>query len=246
MRIGKVVGIIQARVGSTRLPNKVIRRLGDKTLLDILLGRLLRSESMDQVVVATTTKEGDRAIEGIASNRGFEVFRGSERDVLDRYYNAAKKYEAQIIVRITADNPLTDISLIDSQVRLLIERAYDYVTTKTILGLGSEVFTFDALQKAWESAGYEYQREHVTPYIYENPSQFRIGRFDPPPLLDRDDIRLTVDTAEDFELYQRLQERFGDLSGVEMQEILEFLEDNPDVKSINTMVRQKDYREVEG
>jgi len=242
----KVVGIIQARTGSTRLRNKVIMRLGDKTILEILLNRLVNSKTLDKIVVATTTKKEDNVIENIALNNGFDVFRGSEKDVLDRYYNAAKKYKADVIVRITADNPLTDVDLLDTQMRLLMKKNYDYISPKkVILGLGCEAFTFDALEKAWKNAKEKYQREHVTPYIYENPEIFNIGYVNTPEFLKRNDIRLTIDTIEDFRLYQEIYNHFGDLINIDIENIIKFLDENPHIKKINILVNQKNYREGE-
>lgn len=221
-------------------------KLGNKTILEILLTRLTTSRTLDKIVVATTTKKEDDIIEKIVLNNGFEVFRGSERDVLDRYYNATREYNADVIVRITADNPLTDINLLDFQVELLAKTDYDYVTPKEIiLGLGSEALTFDALKKAWENAEEPYQREHVTPYIYEHPEIFKIKYVTPTDFLRRKDIRLTVDTIEDFKLYQELYNHFGNLINVNIKDIIEFLDSNPQVRMINAHIRQKYYREVE-
>ena len=245
-KMTNIVGIVQARLGSTRLPNKVIKKLGNKTILEILLNRLIKSKTISRIVIATTTKKEDDIIEKIALNSGFEVFRGSEKDVLDRFYNAAREYNAGIIVRITADNPLTDVDLIDSQVEFLIEGGYDYVTAKgIILGLGSEVFTLNTLKKAWENAKEKYLREHVTPYIYENPEMFKLGYVDPPDFLKREDIRLTIDTIEDFKLYQMLYHYFRNLVNVDIREVIKFLDENPNIKEINKAIRQKNYEEVE-
>ncbi len=240
------MGIIQARTRSKRLRNKVMMKLGNKTILEILLTRLTTSRTLDKIVVATTTKKEDDIIEKIVLNNGFEIFRGSERDVLDRYYNATREYNADIVVRITADNPLTDINLLDFQVELLAKANYDYVAPKEIiLGLGSEALTFDALKKAWENAEEPYQREHVTPYIYEHPEIFKIKYVTPTDFLRRKDIRLTVDTIEDFKLYQELYNHFGNLINVNIKDIIEFLDSNPQVRMINAHIRQKCYREVE-
>ena len=240
----RVVGIIQARTGSTRLRNKVIMKLGNKTILEILLNRLTASGALDRIVVATTTEKEDDIIENIVLSGGFEVFRGSEEDVLDRYYNAAKKYKADIIVRITADNPLTDIDLLDAQTKTLVSEKYDYISPKdAILGLGCETFKFDALEKAWNNAREQYQREHVTPYIYENPEVFNIGHVNIPDFLKRNDIRLTIDTIEDFKLFQEIYNHFGDLINISIRDIIKFLDEKSHIKKINIFVKQKNYKE---
>ncbi|CAB3290121.1 Spore coat polysaccharide biosynthesis protein spsF [Methanocaldococcus lauensis] len=242
----KVLGIIQARTGSKRLKNKVLMKLGDKCILEILLERLKKSKKLDDIIVATTIKKEDNAIEELCNKLRIKVFRGSEKDVLDRFYKASKLHNGEVIVRITGDNPLTSIELLDKQVDYLLKNKCDYVSTKNIiLGLGCEVFTFEALETAWKNAEKKYQREHVTPYIYENPNLFKIFYLDPPEFLKRNDIRLTIDTMEDFKLYLELQKHFPDLINVDINEIIDFLDKNPKIKSINLNVKQKSYKEVE-
>lgn len=242
----RVVGIVQARTGSKRLRNKTVLSLGSRTILGILLERISASKIMDQVVVATTTQQRDDIVERIALECGFQIFRGSEDDVLDRYYNAARTFAAGVIVRITADNPLTDAGLADSQVRHLIENDCDYVTTRNVLlGVGSEAVSFRSLQEAWRSANQRYQREHVTPYIYENADQFKVRYMTPPAFLKQQwGIRLTIDTNQDLELYAALQNYFGDLVPVDIRDVVSFLTRTPEIREINMSVRQKDYREL--
>lgn len=220
-------------------------KLGDRCILEILLERLKKSKKLDDIIVATTIKKEDNAIVELCNSLGVNVFRGSEKDVLDRFYNASKFYSGDVIVRITGDNPLTSIELIDKQVEYLLKNNFDYVSTKNIiLGLSSEVFTFDALEKAWKNAKEKYQREHVTPYIYENPNLFKVFYLEPPEYLKREGIRLTIDTIKDFKLYLELQKHF-DLINVDIRQIIDFLDKNPQIKNINSNVRQKSYREVE-
>lgn len=128
----KIIGIIQARTGSKRLKNKVLLKLGDRCILEILLERLKKSKKLDDIIVATTIKKEDNAIVELCNSLGVNVFRGSEKDVLDRFYNASKFYSGDVIVRITGDNPLTSIELIDKQVEYLLKNNFDYVSTKIL------------------------------------------------------------------------------------------------------------------
>jgi len=241
----KVIGVVQARTGSKRLKNKVLMKLNNKSILNILLERLKKSKKLDDIIVATTIKKEDDAIEKLCNYLDINVFRGSEKDVLDRFYNASKIYNGEIVVRITGDNPLTSIELIDKQVEYLLKNKFEYISTKNIiLGLGSEVITYDVLETAWKNAKEKYQREHVTPYIYENPNLFKIFYLEPPKCLKRKDIRLTIDTIEDFKLYLELQKHF-DLVNINIKEIIDFLDKNPQIKNINLDIIQKSYKEVE-
>jgi spore coat polysaccharide biosynthesis protein SpsF len=238
------VAIIQARMGSTRLPGKILRKLGDKSILEILIERTRKSKTIDSIVVATTTDKKDDIIVELSEKLGVKCYRGDEENALDRYLKAASLCKADVIVRITADNPLTDIDFIDSGVEYLIRDNYDFVVPKNIiLGLGSGVFTFNTLEETWEHAEKYYQREHVTPYIYEHPETFKIKHVEPAIFLKRNDIRLTIDTMEDLTLYQELHNHFGDLANVDVKEIVMFLDKNPHVKEINVNVRQKHYKE---
>jgi spore coat polysaccharide biosynthesis protein SpsF len=239
-----VVAIIQARMGSTRLPGKVLMKLSGRTILEILIERLKKAQGFSNIIVATSDHYKDQPIIDTARNLGVDAFAGSEEDVLGRFYRAAVAYDAQIVVRITADNPLTDLSLLNL---LLEERALqslDYIRPDdVILGIGSEVFTFESLEIAWKNSTKPYEREHVTPYIYENPSRFRIAMLSPPLKLARKDVRLTIDTSDDLKLFTHLANHFGDLVNVEMDDVLRFLDMNPSIKNTNINVKQKHYRE---
>nr|WP_321496409.1 glycosyltransferase family protein [uncultured Methanolobus sp.] len=240
-----VVGIIQARTGSTRLPGKVVKKIGDATILEILLTRLKNVTALDEIVVATTTRKEDDIIEELSLQNDVNVFRGSENNVLDRYYKAAEKYNADIIVRITSDNPLVSLDLISYQVDYLIRENCDYVNSKgIILGTGVETFSFESLKAAWENARNEYETEHVTPYIYEHENIFKIKNVSQLKFLERNDIRLTIDTQEDFDIYLQLEKVFGDLTKPTLCEIVEHLDKNKDMKSINQNIVQKNYRDT--
>jgi len=239
-----IAGIIQARTGSTRLPGKVVKKIGNKTVLEILLCRVKNLKFFNKLIVATTTKREDDIIETISLQNAVQIFRGSEENVLDRYYQAAKEYNADIIVRITADNPLVSLDLIAFQVDHLIKHDCDYVSSKgIIIGTGSEVFNFRSLKRSWELGKEKYHIEHVTPYIYENKESFKVKYVSPIKALEREDIRLTIDTKEDFRLYLKLNEAFGDLSYTDIIEIIDYLDEHPDIKEINQNVKQKNYRD---
>jgi Spore coat polysaccharide biosynthesis protein F, CMP-KDO synthetase homolog len=239
-----IIGIVQARTGSTRLPNKVIKKIGNKTILETLLCRIEKENLLSNLIVATTTKKEDDIIEIISLKSGFDVFRGSEENVLDRFYKTAKEYNADIIIRITADNPLTDSGLMKDIVNYLLNNNCDYVSSKeVILGIGSEVFTFKALENAWLNSKEKFQKEHVTPYIRENNKKFKVAYVDPIEILKRKDIRLTIDTPEDLKLYFELYNSLGDLSFVSINTIINFVDENPEIKRINQHIKQRYNRQ---
>jgi|SRR6056297_637635 len=212
----KVVLITQARTGSTRLPGKVLKEIDGKSLLRIHLERLHRSESVSDIVVATTTSEDDEKIYDLAKEWGFDSYRGSEEDVLDRYYQAARQFDAEWVVRVTSDCPLLDAELVDEVITFAKENDADYVSNsvenKFPDGQDVEVFKFTALEKAWKMADKKSEREHVTPYIRNNATtgasgSFKILNF--PADQDFSDIRMTVDEAVDMELISRLINDLG-------------------------------------
>ena len=241
----ETIGIVQARTGSKRLKNKTVTRVGKKMILEILLERLTASETIEEIVVATTTSPADDIIERTVADLKALIFRGSEKDVLDRYYRAAKEHQGKTIVRITSDNPFTDVYLLDAQVRYLRGNSCDYVTSETLLGLGSEVMSYRALEESWRHATEPYQRENVTPYVYENPGKFKISYLEPPPYAKQEGVRLTIDYPEDLLLYEALEDHFGDLVRVDVSQVIDFLNENPRIRKINDGVRQKNYLEYE-
>ena len=173
----KIIVIIQARVGSTRLSSKVLLDLEGRTVLERVVERTKKSEFVSDVIVATTVAAADLKIADLCASKGIRAYRGSENDVLDRYYQAAKLFEASHVVRITADCPLIDPKVIDDVLKLHLKEKSDY-TTNTIKetfpdGEDVEVFTFAALTKAWKDAALSSEREHVTPYIRNHPEIFK-------------------------------------------------------------------------
>lgn len=196
-----IVGvIIQARMGSTRLPGKVLKPIAGKVLLDHVLGRLSQLEYPVKAVVATSYLPQDDAIVEHCLTKGVEVFRGSEADVLDRYYKCAHQHHFAHVVRLTADNPFTDIDELQRLIEQHLSQGNDYTHSFGSLppGVGAEIFTFATLEKSAQGGHLPAHREHVNEYIQENLDIFRIGVLKVAAAKQRPDLRLTVDTAADY------------------------------------------------
>ncbi|MCA1988869.1 MAG: glycosyltransferase family protein [Desulfarculus sp.] len=240
----KVVAIVQARMGSTRLPGKVLADLAGAPVLARCLDRLARATRLDQIVVATTTLEPDQALADWCQARGQVCFRGHPEDLLDRYYQAAQACAAQVVVRCTSDCPLIDPQVVDDVVGQFLERLpeVDYASSRLPRytyprGLDTEVMTLEALSRAWAQDRDPAWREHVTPYIYFHPEQFRIhGAM----CLDGDfsRYRLTVDTPEDLALMRLIFRQFGH-DRFSWRQAVELLERNPEWAAINAGIEQK-------
>jgi spore coat polysaccharide biosynthesis protein SpsF len=238
MLIGKFrsVGIIQARMGSTRLPGKVLRDLAGEPMLSRVVERTRRARSLDEIVVATSHLQADDRIESLCCERGWAFYRGSERDVLSRYYEAAKKFEADIVVRVTSDCPLIDAVLIDDHVERLKAGwcEVDFVTNmmqQTFpLGLAVEAMPMDVLVRMHRMSGTAELREHVTTLAYVAPERFKIEHV--LHTADLSSMRWTVDTAEDLEFVRRIFEYFGQ-DRFSWQEVLPVLEMHPEWEEIN-------------
>lgn len=195
-----VGAVIQARMGSTRLPGKVLKPIAGKVLLDHVLGRLFQLEYPAKVVVATSDLPQDAAIVQHCLGKGVEVFCGSESDVLDRYYQCARQYHFAHVVRLTADNPFTDIEELQRLIEQHLEHGNDYTHSFgwMPLGVGAEIFTFAALEKSAYEGHAPNHREHVNEYIQENPTIFKIGSLKIVAAKRQPDLRLTVDTQDDY------------------------------------------------
>jgi len=240
-----VVAIIQARMGSTRLPGKVLQEIGGETMLARVVRRAQQAASLDRVVVATTSEVADEAIVAECKHLGVPAFRGDEQDVLDRYYQAARAYEAQAIVRITSDCPLIDPGVIDRVVACFLEAQPDYASNslqrRYPRGLDTEVMTQSALERAWRQAVEPYQRIHVTPYLYQHPEQFRLLSV----VNDQDfsGHRWTVDTVEDLAFVREVYRRLGNNGAVTWLDVLALLAREPDLAGLNRMIQQKALHE---
>lgn len=236
--------IVQARMGSTRLPGKIMKNVLGKTLLEYLLERLKRVTKADAVCIATTTGPQEQSILDICNRMSVKTFRGSEEDVLDRYFRAAQQLKAEVIVRVTSDCPLIDPIEIDKLIGYYLENlgTYDYIADipqrSYPRGMGAEIFSFEALTMAHQDAKTPPEREHVTPHLYWNPQKFRIGHFTFEE--DQKDHRWTVDTSEDLELISKIIENlYPQNRNFAIWDILELFKENPEWKYINSCVKQK-------
>jgi len=230
----KTVAIIQARMSSTRLPGKVLADVGGKPLLWYVVARAQAARTLDQVVVATSMEGEDNAVEEFCAEASFECFRGSQYDVLDRYYQAARHFQAEIVVRLTADCPLLDPDVIDKVVSAFQDGDFDYasncVNRSYPDGLDTEVFRRAALERAWLEARLPSEREHVTPYIWKHPELFRLGSVQHSE--DLSDLRWTIDEPEDLMFVRALYDSLGAFpSG--MAETIKLLKEHPELAEIN-------------
>jgi spore coat polysaccharide biosynthesis protein SpsF len=210
--VTKTLLITQARTGSTRFPGKILKVTHGKTLLQIHLERIKKCTSADLIVVATTTKKEDVIISEACMQWGFATYSGSEDDVLDRFYQAAKPFDPEWVIRVTSDCPLLDPVLIDEVVNYVQQQNADYGTNTLIEhypdGQDVEVMKFSALERAWREAVLKSEREHVTPYMINNAAGlFKVVNY--PCENDFSRIRMTVDEPKDFELIDRLIAELG-------------------------------------
>jgi spore coat polysaccharide biosynthesis protein SpsF len=236
------VAIIQARMGSTRLPGKVLQNLAGEPVLRRVINRVRRAETLTSIVIATTEQPADDAIVALCASIACPYFRGSEQDVLDRYYRAAHHYQADLVVRITSDCPLIEPAIIDQVVQALISAGqYDYVSNTLAQrtfprGLDVEALTFAALERAWKDDPDPAWREHVTPYIYRHPELFRLHHITHP--VDYSAMRWTVDTPEDLAFVRHIYDHFGH-DRFSWHDVLHVLKQHPDWLDINRAIEQK-------
>ena len=246
-----IIAIIQARMGSSRLPGKVLRDIGGKPMLYRVVVRARRAQTIGQVVVATTWDVDDDPVAVYCRAQGFPLYRGDPLDVLDRYYRAAQLFDAQTIVRLTGDCPLIDPREIDRTVQAFWEAGVDFAANRlpppwertTPIGMDTEVVTFSVLEQAWQEADQKHQREHVMPYFYEEQGRFKVLLVDHDP--DLGHLRLTVDTPEDLTLVRKISEYFGNADSFSLNEIVKLLNRHPDWQAINAGVSHKGYLDVD-
>jgi len=227
-------------MGSTRLPGKVLKDLGGKTVLSRVINRVRRTLLIDELLVATTDQPADDAIADECRNCSVRTTRGAEEDVLDRYVRAAQLSQADTVVRITSDCPLIDPDITDKTIQAFLDQQPDYASNALLRtyprGLDTEVMTTLALERAWRQATRPYEREHVTPYIYEHADEFKL--LSVTGEADYSDHRWTLDTHEDLAfvraVYARMEgQDFG------WRDVLRLLEREPGLVELNRSVAQK-------
>ena len=242
----KTVAIIQARMGSTRLPGKVLMKLQGRTVLDHVITRVKQAKLIDEIIVATTTLPEDDVLAAEAAHYGVCVYRGSSDNVLSRYYEAAKKAKAQVVVRITSDCPLIDPKIIDAVVDAYFDNDAEIATnagntdkTRTFpRGLDVEIFSFELLEQTNLSANKPYHFEHVTPYMYEIANTIFYYRHP----YNYSNNRWTLDTNEDYLFIKYVYDMlFKGTHDFYLDEILEFVTSYPEIASINADIKQKNY-----
>jgi spore coat polysaccharide biosynthesis protein SpsF (cytidylyltransferase family) len=230
-------------MGSGRLPGKVMLKVDDSlTILEYVVSQVNKSKLVEKIVIATTSLKEDDKIVDLAKSIGIDYFRGDSDDVLDRYYQCAKEFSFSEIVRITSDNPLIDPTLIDDAISPFSSGSYDYATNNLPRtfpqGTEVEIISFNALEIAWEEAIKPSEREHVTPYFYNNPQKFKIFYINNPTNLSN--YRWTVDNKTDLELVRILASKIKKRP-ILMEDILKVLKEEPNLLTIN-----KDYVLNEG
>jgi len=243
--------MVQARTGSQRLPNKVLLPLKNKPLILHVLERLKECQWADAVILVTTQGPEDRALIDLAEKQGFPVFAGSERDVLDRYYQAAKHFRAKNIVRCTGDCPVLDPEVTDKVIRCHFEKNPDYTSNAVIRsyprGYDTEIMTFSALETAANEAQEAYQREHVTPFIFEQKDRFKIEHVIAGPKYYWPGLRLTVDTESDYELMKQVFDALYDKHPhFSLDEVMQLFRAKPELAELNAHIRQKSARSSQG
>jgi len=241
----KTLAIIQARVGSSRLPGKVLRDVAGKTMLARVIDRVRCIAGVNEALVATTREPADQAIVDECDRLGTPSFLGSQTDVLDRYYQAAMAYKADAVVRITSDCPLLDPQVAERVVSVFHAGTWDYVSNtleRTFpRGLDTEIMSARALARAWREADKPYQRAHVTPYFQQNPQIFRLRSVTSGG--DFGDMRWTVDTAEDLEFVRAVYARLSPGAEFGWHEVRKLLKQEPQLAELNSHVRQKALEE---
>ena len=240
-----IVAIVQARMGSTRLPGKVLADVCGKPMLEHIVSRLRRSRLVDDVIVATSNAQADDPVIESATQRNFKVFRGHENDVLDRYYEAAKHAKADIVVRITGDCPLIDPEIVDRVIATFLSEECDYASNTLVCtypdGLDAEVFSFAALEIAWREGRRAADREHVTPFI-RTSQRFRLRNVQSELGQSTRHLRWTVDEPRDLEFIRAVYTRLGAREYFGWREVLALLDAEPVLGDLNAgLIRNEGY-----
>lgn len=235
----QIITVVQARFSSTRLPGKVLLPILEKPILIRMIERVRKAKFVGQLVIATSINSDDDQIEKLCNEYNLECYRGSLTDLLDRHYQVGLKYNADAVVKIPSDCPLIDPSIIDKVIKNFTENNYDYVSNLHPAtypdGNDVEIFSFNALEKAWKEATKNFEREHTTPYFWENQNLFKLGNVKWETGLDLStSLRFTLDYFEDYQfiknIYEELYPKNPDFS---LQDILILLKEKPELLEIN-------------
>ncbi len=236
--------VVQARLGSTRLPGKIFKTIHSKPLLSYQLERLRRVSSVEGIVVATTINPNDQAIVDYCNHEGVHCMRGSEEDVLSRYVAAASAFGLEVVVRVTSDCPIIDPDLIEKGLQCFFQHydSLDYLSIchdRTFpLGMDFEIIRVESLKKAFFEAKTESEKEHVTPYIWQHPELFRLSNLQ--QKIDQSSYRLTVDTIEDFRLIEHIiNVLYPKNPEFTLHDTIAFLQEHPDLLKLNAHIVQK-------
>ena len=239
----KVLGILQARASSSRLPGKILKSILGKPMLLQQIERIKRVPSIEQLIVATSTSASDDPLVDVLLKNNIKVFRGSLNDVLDRFYKASLENSAEHIVRLTGDCPLSDPEIIENVIQQHLNSKVDY-TSNTFPetfpdGLDVEIFRFDCLKKTWEEAVLPSEREHVTPYIRNSIGKFTHSNIECSH--DLSSMRWTVDEPEDFEFIEKVYEGlYSKNKAFNMSDVLAYLQVHPNLTKINTHIERNE------
>jgi len=236
----KIILVIQARTGSTRFPQKVLKLIQNKPMIWHVINRVKKIPKIDNIVLATTKKKSDLVLTKIAKRSNINYFQGETNNVLSRYYECAKHFDADIIIRITSDCPLIDPKLIDKMLNYFLEHNYDYLsnTLKPTFpdGLDVEIFSFIALEKAFSLAQWKSEIEHVTPFIKKNPKIFKLFNFENSKNLSN--MRMTVDEPIDLKLVRSIYRKLKPKKIFSLNEILKIISANPKILLSNKNIKR--------
>lgn len=243
----KIVATIEARMASSRLPGKILKEAVEKPLLELMVERVRRSKWLNEVVVATTVESPDDVTEQACREMGVKCYRGSNDDVLERVLKAAQAHGADLIVELTGDCPLIDPVEMDKVIQYYLDNSFDYVSNfrDRLFPRGTEtqVFSVKVLEDVARRTQDSADHEHVSLFIYEHPEIYKLGGVSAEPLYNRPDLRLTVDTPQDYELVKTVFEKlYPGNSQFTLKDIIQLLDSEPALKALNQQIQQKPVR----
>jgi spore coat polysaccharide biosynthesis protein SpsF len=241
----RTICIIQARTGSSRLSGKVLMKIGNRTIVEIIHDRLKKcGDTIDDIIFAIPDSDSEKELEELLINKGYSYFRGSELNVLERYYKCAKKYKGDIIVRATCDNPLVDYNVVRELVNVVINEGADYIIKKELpIGITTEAMNFNSLEEAYLNSDKDYHKEHVTAYFLDHPEKYNNVTLHAEGIFNKPNYRFTLDTEEDYNLMKVIYKSLYKGEELEVADVIKFIDNNTELIGINKNIRQKSYKE---